>query len=406
MSNNIDSVIEEYWAKVLQLEHSKFNVYKYITDFQLEATLRTGDKFHKSYFDAEDEELAEYTVGSDIAVEDVTTTDEELTVNRKYAQAREFDKFQDVQTAMSVADQVAPKDAQRMANKMDYDALAEIANAASIVDSGVLGTGTADGVGIEPDTTNVVEIFSNADRFFDEKNISSIDRKAVLCPRLAQVVKEYLAGRDTPLGDKRVTDGNLNTRFMGYELFVSNQILSTALLNLAGAPDDANTITIDGVVLTAVTVIGVTPGNFLIGSADVTRANLAGLINNPGTTNANQVGFGATTSSYKKLKNRATAVNDNSANTLTLSYSGRSNLAVSATLTGAAAADGWDATKTCANNFFCADKPVSMVRQILPMVEVTPAQLRFSRYVKRGMFYGLKTWRENTFKMVNVKTKV
>lgn len=51
-------------------------------------------------------------------------------------------------------------------------------------------------------------------------------------------------------------------------------------------------LTVDGtaITFTAVTSIGATPGNFLIGgSAAVTRANLAALINNPTVTNANQV---------------------------------------------------------------------------------------------------------------------
>lgn len=51
-------------------------------------------------------------------------------------------------------------------------------------------------------------------------------------------------------------------------------------------------LTVDGtaITFTAVTSIGATPGNFLIGgSAAATRANLAALINNPTVTNANQV---------------------------------------------------------------------------------------------------------------------
>lgn len=410
MSSNFDSVIEEYWATSLQVEHFKFNAYKFIVSTQYEAVLKSGDKFNKSYFDAQDEELAVYTPQSDITVEDATTTNEFLTVDKKFATAREFDKFVDVQTAFSTADQIAPKDAQRMSNKMDYDSLAEIANAASIVDSGYLSTGTADGVGIVPDPSNVVEIFSAADRKLDENNISSIDRKAVIVPRLAQAVKEYLAARDTKLGDDRVTDGNLNLKFMGYKLYVSNQMYATALFSLAGAPDDGNTVVIDGVTLTFKTALSAGPavvGEVLIGvSVDTARANLAALINAPGTSTVQGTGFATTSAEYKKLLNRATATNDNGANTMVLTYKGRSNLAVSAVLTGAAAADVWVATKTVAHNFFCADTPVDMVAQIKPMVEITPAPLRFSRYVKRGMFYGLKTFRENTYKMVAVKTKI
>lgn len=65
------------------------------------------------------------------------------------------------------------------------------------------------------------------------------------------------------------------------------------------------TITVDGTacVFTAVTTIGATPGNFLIGgSAAVTRANFTALVNNPTVTNANQVAFaGAQLTAIQKL---------------------------------------------------------------------------------------------------------
>ncbi len=405
MSNTLDPIIEEIWAKKLQIEHFKFNAYKYIASTQYEAVLSKGDTFRKSYFDAQDEELSVYTPQSDIAVEDVAPTNESLTVDKLFAAAREYDKFQDVQTAYEIANEVAPKDAQRMSNKMDYDVLALIANAASTIDNGVLATNTADGVGIVPVTTNVLEVFAQADRKLEEQNITSTNRKAVLCPRFAQAIKQYLGGRDTQLGDKKLQDGNLNLSFMGYQLYVSNQIYATASLSIVTTMTNNDTITIDGITFTGKTTIGSTAGNFLVGvSADADRAALAGLINNPSTTDSNQVGWATIHQSYKKLTNRATVVNDNALDTLVLTYKGRSNLVVSQSLNDST--DKWTATLSVANNFFCADNPVDMVAQIKPMVEITPRPLAFSRYVKRGMFYGLKMFRENTFRTVNVLTKI
>jgi len=407
MANTFTSIIADYWAKKLQLEHFKYNAYKFVASSQYEAQLSDGDVFHKSYFDTQNAELAVYTPQSDIGVEDITTTDETLTVNQLFATAREFDRFQTVQTAMDIANEVAPKDAQRMANHMDYNVFAQVANAANIVDSGYLGSGTADGVGIVPAATNVLEVFAAADRLLEEQNIASTDRKAVICPRLAQSIKEFLGGRDTQLGDNKLQDGNLNLKFMGYNLYVSNNLYSTALLAMATQPTNGDTVVIDGITFifrTALTSPAVA-GEVLIGaSADVARANLTALITAPGTTTANGSAWATTHENYKKLVNRATATNDNSANTMALTYKGKSNLAVSETF--ADPTDTWTATKTLAHNFFCADTPVDIVQQIKPMVEITPAQLRFSRYVKRGMYYGLKMFRENTFNTVAVKTKI
>lgn len=87
--------------------------------------------------------------------------------------------------------------------------------------------------------------------------------------------------------------------------FVSPGLAGDQAFALNPSNGENITITVDGTacVFTAVTSIGATPGNFLIGaSAAITRANFAALINAPGTTNANQVAFtGAQLTAIQKL---------------------------------------------------------------------------------------------------------
>jgi predicted aconitase with swiveling domain len=80
-------------------------------------------------------------------------------------------------------------------------------------------------------------------------------------------------------------------------------------------------VTIQGQVFTFKTTLGSTAGNVLIGgSADVARANLAALINAPTTTTANGVALTADSDNARLFDARASAVNDNTANTLTLTF--------------------------------------------------------------------------------------
>lgn len=87
--------------------------------------------------------------------------------------------------------------------------------------------------------------------------------------------------------------------------FVSPGLAGDQAIALNPSNGETITITVDGTacVFTAVTSIGATPGNFLIGATPaITRANLAALINAPGTTNANQVAFtGAQLTAIQKL---------------------------------------------------------------------------------------------------------
>lgn len=72
---------------------------------------------------------------------------------------------------------------------------------------------------------------------------------------------------------------------------------------------------------TFVSSIGTTAGNVLIGgSADATRANLEALINAPHTTTAN--GVALTGARLKRFRARASAVNNNTADTLTVTFKG------------------------------------------------------------------------------------
>jgi len=399
--NNLTSITAEYWALALQEEYMKRLTGQHVSRMTLESKLSDGDTFNKSYLDASNDELDVYTPGTDLTVETVTPTNEQLLINKKYGNAREWDDFETVQAAFSIADEMAPKDAQRIANRMDVDILGEISNANSTLDNGVLSGSSSDGVGIDVTVSNVVQIFSHVTRLFEENDVQDPNKKAIISPKFADVLQQYTAGRDTALGDQRLLDGSMG-RFMGYDIYVSNQVLSSATLSIATTPTDGDTVVFDGITMTFKNTLGSTAGNVAIaGSADAARVNLGELIAAPGTTDAGQVAFATTSSSYKKLTNRVVSVTDDaSADTMVVVYKGRSALAVSETLTDAT--DAWTANKTLASCTFCAGTPTDVVTQDVPSVEITRADLRFSNYVKRGLLYGLKTFREGTFRQVKV----
>lgn len=410
MANDFSPSIAEYWAARMQRDYTLRNVTKYITNSRFEEQLSDGDTFHRQYDDSYSQELDRYTTYTDIAVDDVTNTDETLVIDQKFARARQFDKFDITQVKPDVIAHIAENDGIRMQNHVDSSVLGEYANATSNVDDGDMSGGTS-GNGINPGTGNILEMFSVVGRKLDELNIPENDRWAVISPKVKSVVYLMLGLRETPEGDKKIMDGNLGISYAGFKLFVSNQLTGQAVLSMATQPTNGDTITINGVTFTFVSSIGSTAGNVLIGAdVDTTRASLAALINAPSTTAADRVGWSTTSASqkytFRKLRNRATATNDNTANTLTVTWKGLSKIVVSETLT--AAADTWTALKTITHNLFGqgmeADAPIDLVMQIRPMVEVTPVPLQFGQYVKRGMYYGHKTFQENKVRLCDVET--
>jgi hypothetical protein len=163
-----------------------------------------------------------------------------------------------------------------------------------------------------------------------KKNVSSNDLFGVISPEVESIITQYVEARDTAMGDRIGENGFIGS-YYGFKFYVSNQLTSSASLYMATQPTDADTVTIAGQVFEFKTVLGVTPGQVLIGgSADAARANLAALINAPATTTANGV---ALTTYLDLFRNQITAVNDNVADTLVVTAKGVGVLDVSETLT-------------------------------------------------------------------------
>jgi len=111
---------------------------------------------------------------------------------------------------------------------------------------------------------------------------------------------------------------------------------SSWILTMSGTFTNTQTVIVAGITTTSVNTIGSTAGNFLIGiDTEATLANLAGLINNPGTTSATQVALSAENiAQIQRLGITATST----ATTLTLTSSvvkpgGNNSIVVSETQT-------------------------------------------------------------------------
>lgn len=396
----------------MQMDFHARNVSKYIANQRFEEQLSDGDTFHRQYDDTYDQEPDTYTPHTDMQVDDATNTDETLLIDQKFARARRFDKFEITQVKPDVIAHIAENDAVRMQNHVDSKVLSQYSLASSYVDDGDISGGTS-GNGVDPNVGNILEIFTTAGKKLDELNIPETDRWATISPKMKQVVYQMLGLRETPEGDNKLKDGKLGISYAGFELYVSNLLTGEAVLELATQPANNDTITINGVVFTFVSSIGTTAGNVLIGAdVDTTRASLAALINAPSTTAADRVGWSTTSSAqkyiYRKLTNRAVATNSASDNTLTVTWKGLSKITVSSSL--ATATNKWATAKSITHNLFGqgtgTDAPIDLVMQIRPMVEVTPVPLQFGQYVKRGMYYGVKTFHENIARLVDVRTRV
>lgn len=287
--------------------------------------------------------------------------------------------------------------------------LAMYQGAGTSMDDGTFG-GTS-GNGFTVTASNVATVFTTAMQKLRLNNVIYAKRftsgmkmevpegmpSTAISPEILTYIELYLGGKDTLLGDKVSTNG-YSGYFMGFECFLSNCLPWTGVLALSVNPTDGDTITINSVTLTFKNTVdaGVTPGQVKIASTvDLTRANLTAFINAGGATtvaDSTNAGYNAVLNTQaapnqRRLKN-FTAVNDNTADTMTLTAAGWGTVVVSSVLTSASNA--WTATKQQLHIIFALSKSGSLVVQKDPSLEENPVSRKIGRDYIAWTVYGIK----------------
>lgn len=335
--------------------------------------------------------------GTDMTVTDVSDTTETLTVDKQFGVTIAINDWDEIQSAYGLAMTYGDQYGEIMKSQMDADVLYEVVNAYSTVDAGDTW-GTA-GQGIDLSTSNVLTTVMAATKKLHLANVWDTDFVAAVSPKFENIIGLYYGAKVTDLGDDVSLNGYFN-KIAGFKLYSTNNLTCSAVLALSVNPTANDTVTIQGVTFTFVWSIGSTAGNVLIGAdVDATRANLATLINAPSTTTAN--GVALSTANARTFTARVVAVNNNTADTLTVYFKWANSLTTSSSLTSGS--NLWTAAlKKQLNVFGIRNKCTTLIAQKMPTVERTRIPLQFGDYIKNGMLYGVKTFKDNAQRMVKV----
>lgn len=335
--------------------------------------------------------------GTDMTVTDVSDTTETLTVDKQFGVTIAINDWDEIQSAYGLAMTYGDQYGEIMKSQMDADVLYEVVNAYSTVDAGDTW-GTA-GQGIDLSTSNVLTTVMAATKKLHLANVWDTDFVAAVSPKFENIIGLYYGAKVTDLGDDVSLNGYFN-KIAGFKLYSTNNLTCSAVLALSVNPTANDTVTIQGVTFTFVWSIGTTAGNVLIGAdVDATRANLATLINAPSTTTAN--GVALSTANARTFTARVVAVNNNTADTLTVYFKWANSLTTSSSLTSGS--NLWTAAlKKQLNVFGIRNKCTTLIAQKMPTVERTRIPLQFGDYIKNGMLYGVKTFKDNAQRMVKV----
>ena len=403
MANDISANFEEFWSRRLQRVSEKIATFRKITSLEEASTLKKGDTVHRPYMGA----LVANTLGATGAYtrQDISTTDESMTVGDPVEATYYVQDPDVIQSKYSVFKNFNDRAAYALSNKLDGDVLGEYDQADSVVANYELGGGgtASDGVGFTLTVSNLLKVFTRANKKLDLQNLGLGERKAVISPAFKQVLIEYLAGKESSLGDSTGRNGHIG-KFGGFELYLSNALGWSGRLENGTIFADGDTITINGVELNFKDTLGAVAGTIHICTdQEKTLNSLVAAINTPGTSvdSADDAGFVALSAANQALLATITATDGGTY--MTLKAEGRGYIAVSESVT--AAADIWTTTKQIEHNLFLQGTPIDLAIQKMPSVSIWHRDGYVGSDVTTWQMYALKTFAEGARQMVDVAVR-
>lgn len=121
MANSFSASFAEIWAKEQQTVFYKTNVAMKIADTSFDDTLSRGDTLNRTYRSSN--AVQSYTRGTAITIDDKTDTNEQLVVNKQYANGFYVDDFDKIQNSYDAAVNYGKDNGVYLSNQVDSDVL-------------------------------------------------------------------------------------------------------------------------------------------------------------------------------------------------------------------------------------------------------------------------------------------
>lgn len=383
-----DNTYEEIFQKTL--------VAMKIANTRFQSDLSYGSSVRRVKYDITNIRVRNVVIGVDRVIDPLTDSSETLTIDKNIGttfalSTRELKQAGPLKPGSKVGADVALK----TAIAVDGDVLAETVNAFSTFDTGSLTTQVASGVPITLNSTTVPQVVTRLSAFLGRNNQTLTNLALVVDNIATSDLSQYILGKNIDVANSVFQNGFINGEAANAEVYISENLTGEALLTASGNLTAADTITIEGIVFTAVSSIGSTAGNFLIGGTLTdTLTNLAGLINNPGTTSATQVALSS--ANQVKVTDALRLVATSTATTIKLVGTGSGRLVVTKV------ASVVTITRNFIHAYFGKKGAIDVVIQDKVDMEMRDEPRQRATNIISDVLYGKKTFSDGAQKFLDV----
>lgn len=390
MANDLQHLTNELWSRRMQKWLKKSPVFYAIANMEEREALNVGDTVHRPY--TSDFQVNTYTKGTAVTIQDVTTTDESLLINVTKEVSFYIDAIDKIQNLYDAMDEMSQKAAYRLGNDIDGDFLSEVENATYDFDDGDID-GTA-GNAITLSTSNTVKTFSLLKAMMNKGNIEG-DKfwDVVIDPASASFIEQQVVASGFSTADLTLKNGYAGD-FLGFKVFVSNNLLHETVLTATGNVSADDTVTVGGVTFTFKASPSAAGEVDLGADAATSLDNLDAAIT--GGAGAGTAYIALSAADRRTLTNLRVDC-DNTDTTLTIKTSGYA--AISESLTNVTAGD--TRVKCLAQRRGAID----MVIQKYPTAQINKVDDKLGYNIITFDLYGIKTFQEGKDRMVELNLK-
>ena len=387
-----DNAYQEVFQKTL--------VAKEIMNTRFEAILKYGASVARVSYDIAGVLVRTVTRGSASTIDSITDSAETLTINLEKEAVFHISDGEATQAGpLNPGEVIGKQVGHKVALDLDGRCFAEVRNALFSFDNGDLTTGTSTGTAITLNSTTVPQMTTRLGAKLRNKNNQEVmtNMALVVDSYAASDISQFIISKNIDLAGAVFKNGYAGD-VTSAQMYISENLACDVVITSTGVLSDADTITINGVVLTAKTTLGSTAGQFAIGAnAAASITNLAAGITTPGTTTAT---FIAITSSAD-LQSLAGIVGvATSATVLTLNGTGTGRIVVTESLTN------FVVTSTTLLAYYGKKGAIDLVIQDMKPVDMRPTTDRRGTNVFSSYLAGIKTFADGAKKFLQVKILV
>lgn len=395
---------QEHFSNTYEEIFQKTLVAKKIANTRFEPTLRYGESIERFAYDIDGVYPRSVTRGSASTIDSVSDSTALLEVNQEYEMVFHLSDGEITQAGpLNPGSVIGAKIAHKLSQHLDGKVFAEVENAAFDFDNGDLsGALTSTGTGITLNSTTVPQMVSRMPaKLMNKNNVDATTNMVLVVDAIAASdITQYLLGKNIDLAGATFKNGYTGT-VHNAEMYISENLLGEIVVGMATNPSDNDTLVINGVTLTFEDTLSVAGGIHITGSVDATRANLAEFINAYGENDeaeATNTGYQALSSADQQTFRNMdiSAVNDNTADTITIK--GRGRITASETFT-----DGTDAiTKNVLHAYYGKRGAIDLVVQDMQEVDMRKTDDRRGYNVFSSYLAGIKTFTDGSKKFLDV----